>query len=258
MIKAVVFDYGGTLVRSEKPWDEVWPRAILTTYRYLKRRGLRMSYNDYLAVNKGIFDRYAELETAEQRDISDRLKYLDLTSRLFPGASKAKRLALATGATDTFWLVANSNFVLRDGAKRCLDELESMGIKLGMISNHHDGSSLMRSLRRCRIGPLFNPIVVSEKVNVRKPNPEIFRLCLSAMKVRPNQAIYVGDVPEFDVAGAKATGMSSILIGDKGGDGPAPDFVVNEMEEIPPIVASLNGRRPARASAAAAKAKSKT
>lgn len=246
MIKAVVFDYGGTLVRSAKPWDVVRPRAILSAYRYLKRHGLRMSYDEYLAVNEGVFDRYAELEAVERRDISDQLKYLELVSELFPSAPKAKRLALARGANNSFWLVANGNFRLRRGTKRCLDELEAMGIKLGVISNHHDGSSLMRSLRRYGIEPRFNPIVISEKVDIRKPDPAIFRLCLSAMNVKPEQAIYVGDAPEFDVAGARATGMTSILIGNKGADGPVPDFAVDGMEEIPPIVANLNGngRRP--------------
>jgi len=243
MIKAVVFDYGGTLVRPSKPWDEVRPRAILSSYRYLRRNGLKMPHDEYLAINESVFGRYAELEALERRDVSDRLKYLDVVAQLFPSMSKAKMRELAIGATDSFWLVANANFDLRPDAKKCLDELESMGIRLGMISNHHDSSSLMKSLRAYGLAPRFNPIVVSEKVNVRKPDPAIFRLCLSAMKVRPRQAIYVGDAPQFDVVGARSTGMSSVLIGNKGGDGPEPDFTVQHMKEIPLIVANLNGER---------------
>ena len=240
MIKAVVFDYGGTLVQGSKPWDIVRPRALRSSYHFFRRQRLRMTYDEYLAVNEDVFGRYAELEAAEGRDIPDRTKYLELVDRLFPGVSKTRSRALATGGNDAFWLVANKNFELRDNTKECLNELEAMGVKLGLISNHHDGASLMRSLRRYRIAPRFNPIVVSEKVSVRKPDPAIFRLCLSAMGVRPKEAIYVGDVPEFDVAGAKATGMSSILIGGWGADGPEPDYAVKGMDEIPPIVAGLN------------------
>jgi len=252
MIKAVVFDYGGTLVHSAKPWNEVRPRALLSAYHYLKRHGLKLSYQEYLAANEGLFGRYAEREASEQRDIPDRVKYLDLVGRLYPSIDKTKKLALATGANNSFWHVANGNFELRDDAKKCLDQLESMGIKLGLISNHHDGSALMRSMRPYRIMHRFNPIVISEKVRVRKPDPAIFRLCLSAMEVKPKQAIYVGDVPEFDVAGAKATGMYSILIGNKGGGGPKPDFAVKGMDEIPQIVANLNGGKKGRGSAVAA------
>jgi hypothetical protein len=35
--------------------------------------------------------------------------------------------------------------------------------------------------------------------------------------------------------------MTSILIGKGEEDGPAPDFTIEGMEEIPPIVARLNG-----------------
>jgi HAD superfamily hydrolase (TIGR01549 family) len=252
MIKAVVFDYGGTLVHSARPWNKVRPRALLSAYHYLKRRGLRLSYREYLAINEALFGSYAEREASEQIDIPDRVKYLDLVGRLYPGITKTKKLALATGANDSFWHVVNGNFELRDDAKTCLDQLENMGIKLGLISNHHDGSALMRSMRPYRIMHRFNPIVISEEVKVRKPDPAIFRLCLSAMKVRPRQAVYVGDVREFDVAGAKAAGMYSILIGNKGGDGPSPDFAVKGMDEIPQIVASLNERKSGHDSAAAA------
>jgi putative hydrolase of the HAD superfamily len=241
MIKAVVFDYGGTLVTELEPWSEVRPRAVRSAYGYLRSHGLRASLEEYIAINRGVFERFAEREEIEHRDIPDTSKYIELVGELIPGATKARRRALALGANNTFWKVANSNFRLRGEAKRCLDDLESMELGLGLISNHHDGSALMRSLRPYRITQKFDPIVISEKVGMRKPDPAIFMLCLSAMRVSPRQAVYVGDVPEFDVAGAKAAGMYSILIGDKGRDGPKPDFAVKGMEEIPPIVARLNG-----------------
>jgi len=243
LIKAVVFDYGGTLVRSVRPWAEMKPRAQLSAYRYLRKHGLHMSYAAYLEINDRVFDAYFELEARKEKDISDRIKYLGLVGKLFPKATKNERLAMANGASDSFWRVANRNFRLRDDARTTLNELESMGLRLGMVSNHHDSLSLMRSLRRYRIEPRFEPIVVSEKVKVRKPNPVIFRLCLSAMKVNPAQAVYVGDAPEIDVVGAKAAGMSVVLIGPLNPDGPEPDFTVDRLSAIPPIIADLNGSR---------------
>jgi HAD superfamily hydrolase (TIGR01549 family) len=241
LIKAVVFDYGGTLVTSVKPWTEMKPRALRSTYRYLRRQGLEIPYDEYLSVNDKVFDTYAELETKRERDIPDRIKYLGLVERLFPGARKAKKVAMAAGASDSFWRVANGNFKLRDDAKACIDRLESMGLGLGMISNHHDSPSLMRSLRRYRIEPRFKPIIVSEKVNVRKPDSKIFNLCLSAMRVSPTEAMYVGDAPEIDVVGAKNAGMFMVLLGAPNPDGPKPDFTVKKLSAIPPLVADLNG-----------------
>ncbi|MDV3293244.1 MAG: HAD family hydrolase [Nitrososphaerales archaeon] len=242
MIKAVLFDYGGTLVTSAKPWQEMKPRALLAAYRYLKQDGLEMSFKKYLGVNDGVFGRYAELEAASQRDIPDRLKYLDMVGVLFPDSTKKRKLALASGANDSFWRVANDNFKLRRDAKACLGKLDAMGLKLGIVSNHHDSRSLIRSLRQYGIKPWFDPIVVSESVKVRKPNPAIFRLCLSAMKVKPRDALFVGDSMEHDVAGARATGMPVVQIGGKDADGPKPDFVVDHLAAIPGLVASMSER----------------
>ncbi len=243
MIKAVLFDYGGTLVTSAKPWQEMKPRALLAAFRYLKRHGLEMSLKKYLEVNDNVFGRYAALEAATQTDIPDRLKYLDMVGGLFPGSTKKRKLALASGANDSFWRVANGNFKLRRDAKACLGQLDGMGLKLGIVSNHHDSTSLMRSLRQYGIKPWFDPIVVSESVKVRKPNPAIFRLCLSAMKVKPRDALFVGDSTEHDVAGAKATGMSVVLIGGTDSDWPKPDFTVDNLAAVPGLVASMNGRK---------------
>ncbi len=242
MIKAVLFDYGGTLVTSAKPWQEMKPRALLAAYRYLKSKGLEMSFEKYLEVNDDLFGRYAKIEVAKQRDIPDRLKYLDMMGGLFPDTTKKRKLILASGANDSFWRVANDNFKLRRDAKACLGKLDAMGLKLGIVSNHHDSSSLMRSLRQYGLKPWFDPIIVSESVKMRKPNPAIFRLCLSAMKVKPKDALYVGDSTEFDVAGAKATGMPVIQIGGKYSDGPRPDFTVDHLAAVPGLVASMNGR----------------
>jgi HAD superfamily hydrolase (TIGR01509 family) len=243
LIKAVLFDYGGTLFQAVKPWEEIMPRALLATYRHLERHGLKMSYEEYLEINMNLFDRYSRLEAAKQRDISDRLKYLDLTGRLFPSAAKNEKLALASGATDSFWRVVNGNYRPRTDVRGCLSELKAMGIKMGVVSNHHDRPSLLKSLRHYRLEPKFDRIVVSEAVKVRKPNPAIFRLCLSAMDVNPSQAIHVGDSAEYDVAGAKATGLSAVLIGAPDEDEPEPDFKVEKLAAIPPIVADLNGKR---------------
>ncbi|MDV3244329.1 MAG: HAD family hydrolase [Nitrososphaerales archaeon] len=240
MIKAVLFDYGGTLVRSAKPWEEIKPRALLAAYRYLKRHGLEVPYDRYLEVNAEVFGKYAKLEAVKERDIPDRLKYFDLVGDLFPEATKRQRLMLASGANDSFWGVANKNFKLRKETKASLGQLEAMGLKLGIVSNHHDSRSLMNSLRTHGIEPRFDPIVVSEAVKVRKPNPAIFRLCLSAMRVKPKDALFVGDSAQYDVAGAKAAGMPVIMIGRPDADGPKPDFAVDDLAAVPRLVAEMN------------------
>ena len=53
----------------------------------------------------------------------------------------------------------------------------------------------------------------SALVGVEKPDPAIFRAALDALGVAPAEALYVGDLYEVDVVGARAAGMPAALLG---------------------------------------------
>jgi FMN phosphatase YigB (HAD superfamily) len=57
----------------------------------------------------------------------------------------------------------------------------------------------------------------------------------------------VGDRPSHDIAGANATGMISILMApphfNRGLDGVEPDFTINRLEELLPILDNLEQAR---------------
>jgi len=58
----------------------------------------------------------------------------------------------------------------------------------------------------------FDTILVSEEVNVKKPNPLIFNMALERLQLPPEQCIYIGDHPVNDVEGAAAIGINTIWI----------------------------------------------
>jgi putative hydrolase of the HAD superfamily len=55
-------------------------------------------------------------------------------------------------------------------------------------------------------------VLVSEEFGVAKPDPAIFREALRLAEVRPQEAIFVGDSVEFDMAGARAAGIPTIWV----------------------------------------------
>ena len=59
---------------------------------------------------------------------------------------------------------------------------------------------------------LFETVVDSHLVGVEKPNPEIFRLALKRMSLRAESTLYIGDLPEVDVKGARSAGLSAVLL----------------------------------------------
>jgi 2-haloalkanoic acid dehalogenase type II len=78
--------------------------------------------------------------------------------------------------------------------------------KLGLITN--GPSAIQRAkIERFGLAEYFDELIVSGEVGVAKPDPAIFRLALERLGVAPDEALFVGDSPEYDLRGAAAAGM---------------------------------------------------
>jgi putative hydrolase of the HAD superfamily len=53
-------------------------------------------------------------------------------------------------------------------------------------------------------------ILISDAEGISKPDRQIFHRALDRLNTDPAQAVFVGDHPEVDVAGARAAGMRAI------------------------------------------------
>ena len=127
------------------------------------------------------------------------------------------------------------------GAPETLKALREKGLKLALVSNTFlPGAILDRHLDLVAIGDMFDTRIYSSEVGVRKPHPRIFQLALDAIGLQAAQAIFVGDSPKADIAGANRAGMTTVLR-----DLPAgrklkrvtPDHRIKDMPELLQIVA---------------------
>jgi HAD superfamily hydrolase (TIGR01549 family) len=100
-----------------------------------------------------------------------------------------------------------------------LARLRNAGLKLGVVSNS-DGR-VAEALEAAGLREYFDVVVDSALVGVEKPDPAIFRAALAALDVSPAEALYVGDLYEIDVVGARAAGMDAVLLVGGGGSTPA-------------------------------------
>jgi putative hydrolase of the HAD superfamily len=87
--------------------------------------------------------------------------------------------------------------------------------------------------------------VFSSELGKRKPHPEIFGRALSALEVRPEAAVFVGDRLYEDVGGASAVGMTTVQAlwfrADENPDGIEPDFQAFTQMDVLNIVRRLHG-----------------
>ena len=96
-------------------------------------------------------------------------------------------------------------------AKSVLGELQGR-YKLALISNFDHPPHVHRLLDELALRPFFDAVVVSGDVGVKKPDPAIFAPALEQTGLATDEALFVGDSPEDDVAGARAAGLRPVLI----------------------------------------------
>lgn len=95
-------------------------------------------------------------------------------------------------------------------AHEALGRLRDAGLRLGVVSNS-DGR-VDEALEAAGLRSYFDVVVDSTLAGVEKPDPAIFRPALAALGVPAGAALYVGDLYEVDVIGARAAGLAAVLL----------------------------------------------
>ena len=81
----------------------------------------------------------------------------------------------------------------------------SAGIRTGLVSNSWGTSRYDRAL----LSELFDGVVISGEVGMRKPAPEIYERGARAIDVAPAACVFVDDLP-FNLAPARELGMATV------------------------------------------------
>ena len=88
--------------------------------------------------------------------------------------------------------------------------------------------------------PLVDFAVISGEVGVWKPDPAIFREALRRGGAGPEAAIFTGDSPEHDIAGARAAGIGAVWVNRSGRPwahpAPPPDVEVANLTALLPLL----------------------
>lgn len=95
-----------------------------------------------------------------------------------------------------------------------LEQLRADGARLAVVSNWD--SRLPHVLELLDLAPYFDEFAISFFEGVEKPDPQIFHRVLERMDAEPGMALHVGDVPDLDLAGARAAGVDTVLVDRRG------------------------------------------
>lgn len=117
--------------------------------------------------------------------------------------------ALARRLIEHFWSSYDGLCVLPEDTRWTLEQLRSRQLKLGVITN---GQSVLqrRKLAGLGLADAFDAVLVSEEEELRKPAAAIFQRALARCGVTAAEAMFVGDHPVADVAGARGAGLTAV------------------------------------------------
>lgn len=89
--------------------------------------------------------------------------------------------------------------------------LRSRGLLTGLLTNNaREFEEFWKPL--VPLEELFDDVVDSSEVGMRKPAPQIYRLALARLALGADEVVFVDDAPG-NVVGAEAVGITSVLIG---------------------------------------------
>ena len=227
-IRAVLFDLGGTLVdeRDLAGWSEL-ARLI---YLDLAPEMIGHAYAEVEAeLDEGPFDVDPERGVVEYwRRLLSTASGIEVTpeaARRFVDARRARERA--------------HPLPVYSDVRRCLDHLSAEHRQLAVVSNSTSEARVRQILDQAGILRYFERVVSSGTEGVHKPDPEIFRRAVARLKVRVDEALYVGNLPRTDAIGARNAGLHSVWLHRDGtGLGSDPPEITSLLE-VPLVVRQL-------------------
>jgi len=222
MIKAIVFDLWRTLIPATI--DFVHLAALIKeenvsvpefVERYEKAVQLK-KYKNFEELRKDFFDAFSE----EPNELLEQEIYEVYTNRF-----------------DKIRFFPETEKVLR--------KLKAEGYKLGLLSNTE--SLKAKELEdRLHFKDFFDEIVYSFEINAIKPDPKAFSAILKKLKVKPEEALMVGDSLRSDILGAQGVGMHNCLVNRLGkvldSAKAKPEFEVKSLDEVFRALGVLNAQ----------------
>ena len=191
MVEAVIFDFGGVLTTS--PFEAF--------ARFERERGLPADIIRRTNAANHLENAWAKFERAEVD--------IEAFDQLFADESRA--LGAEVRGKDVLPLLAG------DLRPEMVEALKRIGetLKTGCITNNLPanaiGSAAGRTLYIAEVMALFDHVIESAKIGLRKPDPRIYDMMVETLQVDPKNCVYLDDLG-INLKPARAMGMTTIKV----------------------------------------------
>ena len=219
-IKAIFFDAGGTLIHL----DSTRIRDLLS-----EELSIAISLDGFKHAQSKAMARVAELVAAGAGS-TEQLKREFYTTLLPQTGVSEDRLDAAVACA---FKLAREEMLWRkadDGTASTLQKLRDRGYILAIVSNS-DGR-IENAFEQAGLTEHFDFFIDSFKVGVEKPDVGIFLMATERARIKPSEAVYVGDLYSVDVVGSRNAGLFPILYDPFELQSPTDCTSIRSLEEI--------------------------
>ena len=201
MLKAIIFDFGQTLVDSADGFRKAEKEAQDKLLRHL---GL-LDREDFLTIYRRLRQEFHDRSDFSRRSLFNEVYYYYCLA--------ADEKQLERWATE-YWETVKVHTKIFPETEAVLTILNTR-YTVALITNTQ-GQRTSKT-HRIRLFPelekLFQVIIVAGEGDIpAKPDPEPFRLCLEKLNIAAGQAVYVGDDYRIDICGAGDYGLHPVWL----------------------------------------------
>ena len=202
MIRAVLFDFGGVILSS--PFEAF--------ARYEREHGLPDGFIRRINATNPDTNAWAQLERSQVS--------IEEFCRLFEEEARAAGGELV-GADVIGLLSGDLRPAMVEALRRCKERLKTACLTNNFVmgDGHVDRESEMAGVMA-----LFDVVVESSRVGVRKPDPRFYGIACDELGIAPSEAVFLDDLG-VNLKPARALGMTTIKVVD-------PDEAIADLEQV--------------------------
>lgn len=205
MIKAILFDVGGTLRFTEKV-DGRETRILEEIRQLLGFEGTVDSMKATITQGEKAYRKWCKKSLIE-------LSEVELWSRfMYPNHPQPVFIRENAVKLNQLWRNSKGQKKLLPNAVETIKALAERGYKLCIISNTTSSVEVPTLLEENGLAGLFSSVILSTVYGRRKPHPSLFLDAARELGIRPEECAYIGDRPSRDVVGAREAGFPMVVI----------------------------------------------
>jgi putative hydrolase of the HAD superfamily len=193
-VRAVIFDWGGVITNPIFDTVAAWleaDRIDWDSYAAAMRPWVQRAY--------GPQDGGSPIHALERGEMSDE-EFESTLAALLVGIDGAP--VVADGLLKRMFAAS----FLQDEMLDLIRELRELGIRTSLLSNSWGARD---GYPRHLFNELFDDVVISGEVGMRKPEERIFQLVLTRLELSAAECVFIDDV-EGNIAAAKALGFLAV------------------------------------------------